>query len=1068
MQFDNIISANKLDFINKNQSFVDFDIDFDEPFYDEEEKDSSYETASDGLIMSISNLGKVDIKYISKITGKTLEDVIHELKGAIFQNPLTWNEAPFLGWETKEEYLSGNLKDKYKIASEANKKYLGLFEDNLKAIEEIARFNTKLSLNDIYFTLGSPWIPVQIIQKFVRYLFDPTGEVFKRYDYHKIAVRRDESKGKWFIFFASWFYPKRVFGYEKYSTKKINMFRLIEKTMNQEEIVIRKSITVDINNSKKKKTIIDLEETAKAIEKQKLIIEDFYKYVDANEDVKNQLEEAYNNCYCQNYVRHYSGSFLTFPNMSKDVELFDYQKNAVARMLFSKNTLLAHEVGSGKTYEMIAAGQEMLRMNLSKKNMYVVPNGIINQWERIFAEMYPNANVFVVDINNFSKNKRNETLSFMKSDDCENILITYSCFDMIPFEKDRDLNEIEITFNELNIDRLFVDEAHNYKNVSLGSSINVPGIRNSGSKKCDDMMKKVKSIQASHQGGGVVFATGTPITNSLTDIFVMQKYLQEGELKLLGISSLNGWLSTFAEKQKSFEIDVDTTKFKIVDRFSKFHNLPELSAILANIIDFHKVNKKADLPDFNGYIDIISQPDDEFKNFLGHISARADLIRAKSPKVLKYGETEKDTVYDNMLVITSDGRKAALDLRLVEKNAQVNDSYKVNLCALKVYQNYLKTNHFKGTQLIFCDVSIPRKEFNVYDEIKKKLVEYGIDEKEIQFIHNYKTAIQREKIFKKVREGEVRVLLGSTFKLGTGVNVQDKLYAIHHIDIPWRPSDVIQRNGRIIRYGNTNKEVFIYRYVLKESFDAYSWQILETKQNIIHKLLDNSLYLRDASDIDDTTLSYAEIKALAIGEPLLKERVELINKIAVLKKEKHIELENKENLRLRQLSLKLSIPEDKKTIELVKSDYEYSKTLDFSLMDKDSKKIINNIIFQRLVENIEKKEENTIFEYKGFSIIAPAYQIKGVEQMSFYIKKESKHLIKMNHKAHNFIERIEKLILNLKQILLDMKMKLVLDEEFVEKAEKELSIGNDYDVQIEALNKKLLKIDKKLNIQTED
>ena len=544
------------------------EMDFDNVFNDVPEVEEIEGTSSsDGLVLSLTTLGKVDIEYISKVTNKTMEDVIAELKGSIFQNPLTWEETYYKGWETKEEYLSGNLRTKYKIAEEANKKYGEIFTPNLEAINKITEGSANITIDEIYFTLGSPWIPEEVIQNFLAYILSWSK------DY--ISVKHDPLSGTWDVSSTSDF-TRFSFAYEKYSTDRMPFFRIVEKTLNQNPIVIYdhkiKGKYYEEDNSS---AIRNEEETFLALEKQRKIIKEFKEYVYSNENVKQVLENIYNEQFCQNYQRYFPGEILTFPGMSSSVTLFDYQKDAVARIIFSKNTLLAHDVGSGKTYEMVAAAQELKRMKISKKNLFVVPNSIINQWKKIYLEMYPESKLLIVDKRNFTPSKREETLKLIKENDYDSILMTYSSFDMIDLspnyykdklERDfaqnrsassndktstkhvknkannvkaytkkidalgqRDPNKIY--FEDLEIDRLFVDESHNFKNVTLETEIKIMGVNTVGSKKCNTMMDKVKYIQKTHNGGGVIFATATPITNSIADIYVIQKYLQEGELK---------------------------------------------------------------------------------------------------------------------------------------------------------------------------------------------------------------------------------------------------------------------------------------------------------------------------------------------------------------------------------------------------------------------------------------------------------------------------------------------------------------------------------------------------------
>ncbi len=1078
------------------------DMDFSDVFNDSPEvKEIDGVSSSDGLILSLTTLGRVDIEYISKITNKTMEDVINDLKGSIFQNPLTWEETFYKGWETKEEYLSGNLRTKYKLAEEANKKYGEVFAPNLAAINKITDGSINITIDEIYFTLGSPWIPEEVIQQFLAYLLSWSS------DY--INVKHDPVSGTWDVSSTNDF-TKFSFAYEKYSTNRMPFFRIVEKTLNQTPIVIydhkRKGRYYEEDNSS---AIRNEEETFLALEKQRKIIKEFKEYVYKNENIKQTLENIYNEQFCQNYQRYFPGEILTFPGMSKNVTLFDYQKDAVARIIFSKNTLLAHDVGSGKTYEMVAAAQELKRMKISKKNLFVVPNSIINQWKKIYLEMYPDANLLIVDKRNFTPSKREDTLKLIRDKEYDSIIMSYSSFDMIELSPDYYKDKLEadfaqnrsasandktntkqvknkannvnayvkkidalgqripdkIYFEDLGIDRLFVDESHNFKNVSLETEIRILGVNTTGSRKCNIMMDKVKYIQKTHNGGGVIFATATPITNSIADIFVIQKYLQEGELKILNLSSFPAWLANFAEMQQGFEIDIDTSKFRMANRYSKFHNIPELASVLSNIIDFHHMDKDEDLPEFNGYIDIVTEPDRQFKSFLEDISSRADDVRNRKPRLLIDGPTKQDKLYDNMLMITSDGRKAALDLRLVDQNAGYNYDYKVNVCAREVYKIYQETNDFKGTQLIFCDVSTPKKSFNLYDEMKRVLINLGIKEYEIQYIHDFDSASSKEKLFKAVNKGEVRVLLGSTFKLGTGVNVQERLYAIHHIDVPWRPSDIIQRNGRIIRLGNTNKEVFIYRYILKQSFDAYSWQLLETKQNFIHKLLNNNVFVRDASDIDDVTLNYAEVKALAIGEPLLKERVETYNELQNLKKLRFVNLENKEKTKVKMYAIETNLPSVRKELSDAELDLQYIKTLDLDKLTEEEKRDFRENVFATLLMNIDKREEEKIDEYLGFSIISPSYQPHGDESMFLYLEKVGKYYLKVGRSPHTILRRIEDFVKNFDTYVNDLRMALDSDLLYLENAKKELEKEDIYIEKINEVQERLDEIDKKLGVK---
>ena len=874
----------------------------------------------DALIMSLSTLGKVDIEYISSITGEDYKTVIGTLKGSIYQNPDTWGECFYKGWETADEYLSGNLMRKWNAAKEANKEYNGYFADNIKAIEKI--LPPTVATKDIYITLGSPWVPADIIDDFISHLF---GDPYSNNDYYSCfspeyflrikendKVKHDEITGTWEIPDKQR-YNHSVAVRQTYGTDKMEALHILERTLNMKTVSVTKEISCPTNSSGKKR-VVDESETVAAIEKQQKMIKEFQRWVWTDERRKERLEIIFENQFSCVRRRIFDGSFLSFPGMSPSVNLYPYQKNAVARIIFTSNTLLAHDVGSGKTFVMIADGQEMKRMGLSKKNLYVVPNSIVGQWKNIFLMMYPNAKLLCVEPKSFKPQKREAVLKKIRDIDYDGIIMAYSCFEQIPLSNDYYKNELKqkkeiisglisqkskatsklkkkkeniekalsemmsaiddsydsIYFDELGINRLFIDEAHNFKNVPVETKItNALGINSKGSKRCQDMLDKVHMVQKKNDGKGVVFATGTPITNSVTDVFVMQQYLQSGELGMLDLQSFDSWIGMFAERVTEFEIDVDTSSYRLATRFAKFHNLPELTSLLSSIADFHRMDETLGIPLFDGYNDALISKTPEFAAYLDNISMRADDVRQGNV-------SRKD---DNMLKITTDGRKAALDIRLVEPNALFSYQSKVGRCVDNVADIYFKTYKDRSAQLIFCDISTPKADFNIYDDLKDRLVRYGIPEDKIAYIHDADSEISRSKLFSKVRKGEIRILIGSTFKLGLGVNVQERLIALHHIDVPWRPADMIQREGRILRQGNTNKKVYIYRYITEGSFDAYSWQLLETKQRFISDLLSGSLADRSSDDIENTVLDYAEVKALAVGNPLVKERVEAANEL---------------------------------------------------------------------------------------------------------------------------------------------------------------------------------------------
>lgn len=882
-------------------------------------RDVQAKSISDGLILSLTTLGRVDIEYIASITGAECGTVTDNLKGSIYQNPDTWEEDSCKGWETSDEYLSGNLKRKWAAAKAADEKYNGLFSGNLKAIEKV--LPPAVAAKDIYITLGSPWVPSDVIDDFILFLVGKTSWPYDcfcagtRIHDSEYDTRHDEFTGTWEISGKT----KATFKGSirttlHYGTPWMDALQILEKTLNMKAVTVTREVPCPENKSGFKR-VINKEETVLALEKQQKMIAAFQKWVWKDAERKKRLETIFEEKFGCIRRRVFDGSFLNFPTLSPSVRLYPYQKDAVARILFSANTLLAHDVGSGKTYEMIAAGQELRRMGLSKKNLYVVPNNIVGQWENLFLTLYPGAKLLCVDPKRFTPQKRGQVLERMRDEEFDGIIIAYSCFEKIPLSREYQIETLQarkkaaaevsrnlgkstaalrkkqqaledklselryepddtegrVCFDQLGVTRLFVDEAHNFKNVPIDTKVNtVLGIRSAGSKKCQDMMDKVHLVQKQNGGGGVVFATGTPITNSITDAYIMQKYLQNGELTLLELQSFDSWVGMFAERTTEFEIDVDTSSYRLATRFAKFHNLPELTALFSSIADFHQVDEQSGIPQMDGYQDAVVSKTRDFAAYLSEISRRADLVRQGRV-------SRKD---DNMLKITTDGRKAALDLRLVDRTAMFTWNSKVARCAENVAGIYQGTHWDQSTQLVFCDTSTPKAGFNLYDELKDRLVRLGVPGDEIAFIHDAATEAGRNALFAQVRAGKIRVLIGSTFKLGLGVNIQDRLIALHHLDVPWRPADMTQREGRILRQGNRNKKVFIYRYITQGSFDAYSWQLLETKQRFITGLLSGSITERSGSDIEDTVLNYAEVKALAVGNPLIKERVEAANELA--------------------------------------------------------------------------------------------------------------------------------------------------------------------------------------------
>lgn len=1062
------------------------------------------DSISDGLVYSLSNLGRVDIEYISSITGEDYKTVIGALKGSIYQNPETWGECFYKGWETAEEYLSGNMMRKWKAAKEADKEYNGYFADNIKAIEKV--LPPTVATKDIYVTLGSPWVPVDIIDDFIEHLLgDWRRHWYSINDEGDFHTKHDELTGTWEIPFKNR-YNHDVKVTRTYGTDRINALHILEKTLNMKSVAVTDEVACNTNSSGKKR-VINRSETILAIEKQNKMIKAFQKWIWDDERRKERLEIIFENNFSCVRRRIFDGSFLRFPDMSPSINLYPYQKDAVARILFTPNTLLAHDVGAGKTYVMIAAAMEMRRMGLSKKNMFVVPNNIVGQWKSIFYAMYPNANLLCVEPRSFAPSKREGILERIRDEDFDGIIIAYSCFEQIPLSKEyyqnrlvdeqnliaeiaekknkatsrlkkkqeavsKALSELSVAmndlyngvyFDDLGITRLFVDEAHNFKNVPIETKVDkVLGISASGSKKCQDVMDKVRMIQKKNDGAGVIFATGTPITNSITDAFIMQQYLQSGELALLDLQSFDAWIGMFAERKTEFEIDVDTSSYRLATRFSKFHNLPELTSLLSFIADFHQVDTSTDIPQIDGYTDALVSKTNEFADYLKGISQRAEDVR-------KGYVSRKD---DNMLKITTDGRKAALDLRLVDPSAMFTYQSKVARCVENVADIYFRTMAEKSAQIIFCDTSTPKTGFNIYDEVKDMLLSNGIPSDKIAFIHDARNETQRSAMFAKVRNGDIRILLGSTFKLGLGVNIQDKLIALHHIDVPWRPADMTQREGRILRRGNTNSKVQIFRYITEGSFDAYSWQLLETKQRFITGLLSGSLTERSGKDIEDTVLDYAEVKALAVGNPLVKERVETANELS-----RYLTLQRKlVESRIRMEKELLEMPGKKSNQESniahCEADiafYNGWKQENPAPADNKAKKEtaekrkqLREYIHSALIGYILEPKEKVLMTYRGFEIILPANMTR--EKPYIWLKRNGRYYVELGDTNTGNLIRIDNFLDDLQTHLDKLKEGLSKLKERESQLKEELKKNESFSDEIEECRKRLEMLDKKLGV----
>lgn len=860
-----------------------------------------------------------------------------------------------------------------------------------------------ISYKDIEVSLGAPWISTDIVNDFIYHILnfdDP--EIYKKRSawlkYDPYIVYYEEVTGSWFVRDKDFLGADNPNAIIKYGIKRYNALHIIEAILNLREIRLKDS-----------RGKYDERSTIAALEKQRLICDEFKAWIWRDEDRIWEVEEAYNAMFDGLAVPEYDGRALIFPDMCKDIKLYGYQKDAVQKIISSPNTLLAFDVGAGKTYIMIAAAMEMRRQGISRKNMFVVPNNIAGQWALMFTTLYPSAKVLVIEPKTFKKEMRHKVLEQAQCGDYDGIIVAYSCFELINLSKEyvaasleekvsklrsaihgltadgiyrwgevpieREIKYVnsligglmdgvnsalgEITFEKLGINTLFVDEAHNFKNIPLRTNLkNLRGINVTGSQKCLNMLEKVRCVQKQNGGRGVVFATGTPLCNSISDVYALQMYLQPDALQKRRLDRFDSWVKTFARPEQVCEIDVNASGYRFVRRFSKFFNLPELSRLFAQVSVFYATDD-GDLPEFSAYNDVVIDRSEELAAYIDELCVRTEKIRSK-----KVAATQ-----DNMLKITTDGRKAALDLALVGKEQKYDNTSKIFNCAENVLRIY---KEYEGcTQLIFCDYSTPcEANFSVYKKLQMQLVLAGIPEKEIAFIHSYMSEISRVKLYSDFNAGKVRIIIGSTFKLGLGANVQKKLKAIHHIDVPWRPADMVQREGRILRRGNDNDEVFIYRYIIKGSFDAYSWQILETKQRFISQFLSGSSYSRTASDLENNVLTYSEVKALAVSDPRMKLLAEKENELRNLRVLYMQELEAREDAAHTVSLLEERIPVLEAEYDATLKNAAYVLSLKKERLNREIKWVCEGINWA----GISAPQDEPLGEICGFAINLPVSQ----------------------------------------------------------------------------------------------
>ena len=876
------------------------------------------DTADEALAVSMGEKACIDMEYMQQLSGKSEEELFDDLKGVIFLNPLygygNVSEQKYL---MADEYLSGNVREKLITAKKSAEVYPDDYKINVEALEKVQPKD--LTASEIAVRLGATWLPPEIIQQFMFEFLDTP-----RYAQWNIKVHFSQFTGEWNIEGKS-YDRSNVKAYSTYGTSRINGYKIIEETLNLKDVRIFDYIE---DEEGKKKAVLNKKETAIAQAKQELIKQGFQDWIWSDPTRREKLTKMYNEKFNSIRPREYDGSHIVFNGMNPEIELREHQKNAVAHILYGGNTLLAHAVGAGKTFEMVAAAMESKRLGLCNKSLFVVPNHLTEQWAAEFLQLYPAANILVATKKDFETKNRKKFCGRIATGDYDAVIIGHSQFEKIPMSIERQraileqqleeltdgiadlkrnrgenfsIKQLEksrkavkqkleklndqsrkddvVTFEELGVDRLFIDESHYYKNLYLYTKMrNVGGIAQSEAQKSSDLFMKCRYLDELTGGRGTVFATGTPISNSMVELYTIQRYLQYNTLVKNNLQHFDAWASTFGETVTAVELTPEGTGYRAKTRFAKFYNLPELMAMFKEVADI-KTADMLDLPVPQAhYHNVAVKPSEMQKEMVASLAERAEKVRGGAV----------DSSVDNMLKITNDGRKLALDQRMLNDMLPDFEDSKINACVDNIYRIWEETADKKSAQLVFCDLSTPKNDgsFSVYNDIRKKLIERGIPESEVKFIHEADTDIKKKELFQKTRKGEVRVLLGSTQKMGAGTNVQDRLIALHDVDCPWRPSDLEQRSGRIIRQGNSNPDVDIYRYVTEQTFDAYLYQLVEGKQKFASQIMTSKSPVRSAEDIDETALSYAEIKMLATGNPYIKEKMDLdiqVQKLKLLK-----------------------------------------------------------------------------------------------------------------------------------------------------------------------------------------
>ena len=1036
---------------------------------------TSVDTASEALAVSIGERAKVDLPFMAELSGKTEEQITEELAGAIFRNPLTDK------WETSDEYLSGNVREKLGIAERFAENHPE-YEGNVQYLKKVQPKD--LDASEIEVRLGATWVDTEYITQFM-------GETFHTPGYYlgsKIDVRYAAVNGQWNITGKNMDNRGNALVQSTYGTQRANAYRLLEDALNLRDTKIYDTI----EDADGEHRVLNKKETMLAQQKQEMIKEAFKEWIFRDIDRREALCKKYNELFNSSRPREYDGSHIQFTGMTPEITLMPHQKNAVAHILYGNNTLLAHCVGAGKTFQMIAAGMESRRLGLSQKNLYVVPNHLTEQWGSVFLRLYPGANVLVATKKDFEPANRKKFCSRIATGDYDAIIIGHSQFERIPLSVERQAAAIEkqirditmaiedaegqegtrytvkqmektrkslqtrldklndqtrkddvVTFEQLGVDRLFVDESHNYKNLFLYTKMrNIAGIAQTDAQKSSDMFMKCQYLDELTGGKGVTFATGTPVSNSMVELYTIMRYLQYDTIQKMGLGHFDSWAAAFGETVTAIELSPEGTGYRAKTRFARFFNLPELISLFKESADIQTADMlNLPVPEAE-YINEVLKPSEIQQDMVSAFADRAEAVRS--------GLVEPTV--DNMLKITNDGRKCALDQRLLNDMLPDEADSKVNRCAKNAYDIWEETAEKKSTQLIFCDLSTPKNDgtFNVYDDIREKLVEKGIPREEIAFIHEAGTEAKKAELFAKVRAGQVRILLGSTPKLGAGTNIQDRLIALHHLDCPWKPSDLEQQEGRILRQGNQNEKVKIFRYVTENTFDAYMWQILENKQKFISQIMTSKSPVRACEDVDDAALSYAEIKALATGNPYIREKMDLDIQVSKLKlmKANHtsqkyrLETDIAKNYPVQIAAQKEQIAGLRADREAVKPILEEKEKDNFSMMiggkTYTDRKEAGTAILAACAGLKAVKSNGQIGEFHGFSLNASydsfyqTYKLTIKRQCSYQIEI-GKDVLGNLQRISNALTGIEKRLTEAEQKMENLLSQLATAQEEVEK-----------------------------------